>query len=105
MRANQNSSTELGLYSKIDPMPSFLIWPRSHSYSKIIGHRNQVRNRETQWKTMIDASKIKCEPTETKIELTSNSSSHMHPIEHLVGVVLEQLRESNLNYKTSIFLI
>jgi hypothetical protein len=54
---------------------------------------------------MTDVSKIKCETIETKIELTSNSSPHWYSTEHLMSAVLEQLRESNLNYKTSTFLI
>jgi hypothetical protein len=44
MRANQNSLSELGIYPEIDQMPSLLTRSRPHSYSKVIGLRNQVRD-------------------------------------------------------------
>jgi NAD dependent epimerase/dehydratase family enzyme len=86
MGVNQNSSRGLGLYPKSVP-------------------QNRVRDRKTQPKTIIDTSKTKCETTVSKIELTSNSSSHRHFTKHLVDAVEEQLRESNMNDKTSSFSI
>jgi hypothetical protein len=53
---------------------------------------------KTQRKTIIDASKDKCETTEAKIELISNSSPHRHFTKHLISTVEEEPPcENNLN--------
>jgi hypothetical protein len=62
---------------------SILARSRPHSYRKTIGHRNRVRQNETQRKTTLDASKV-------TIEATTTLFTHNQFIEHLVDVTEKQ---------------
>jgi hypothetical protein len=77
---------------------SLLTWPRSHSYRKSIVPQNRIRNHKNTAEDM-------CKTMTAKSESKDNSSPNRHFTEHLASVFEELSRESNLNIKTSSFLI
>jgi hypothetical protein len=107
MRANQNFSTELGLYPKINPTrPSLLTRSRLYSYKKSIGPRNQVRQPEN---TVKDNNR--CEQRYERdygdqewIKRQLKSSQAFHRT-HITDVLEEPQCESDKDQDTSGFLI
>jgi hypothetical protein len=76
MRANKNSSWELGLYTNSDPKPPLFQLDQYYiAIEKLLALRTGIGTMKTQWKT-----------TEIKIKPKNNSSSLTHFTVHLVDV-------------------
>jgi hypothetical protein len=90
--ANQNSWRELSLYLKIDPTPLSSNSARPHSYSKAIGLRSRVRDRNRKHEPMLARQRAR---STTKIRSRNNLYYHRHFTEHLVDVFRKQPVESD----------